>query len=209
MPYSTGSLQIMTSLFPKDLSLPTLDKLEATSLDNVNALDQARSFFAPFARALEAEDASTLASLFVEDSYWRDMLSLTWDYRTFHSRDRISQFLSDRLPIMALKNLRLDESTPAFEKPYYDLAWIQAFFSFESAIGPASGIFRLVPVKGKEWKAHTVFTVLEGLHGVTEQTGPARDSLPNHGLWVEKRKREIECEDEPPRVIIIGAGKLF
>ena len=87
--------------------------------------------------------------------------------------------------------------------------WIQAFFTFSTAVGTASGILRLVPVPCDRWKAHTIFTSLEGLHGCPELTGPLREQEPKHGTWPEQRKRESECEgtDQQPAVLIVGGGQ--
>jgi hypothetical protein len=51
-------------------------------------------------------------------------------------------------------------------------AWKQAFFDFETTVGIASGVFRVVYLADGSWKAHTVFTNLENLEGFPEQNGP-------------------------------------
>ncbi|KAI0320568.1 FAD/NAD(P)-binding domain-containing protein [Amylostereum chailletii] len=193
--------------FPPNLTLPTVDALKATVPDDLDALQVAKAWFTAFAAKTEAKDAEGLVGLFVEDGYWRDILSMTWDYRTFHGTPRIGQFLRDRLPIMAPSRLALDDARVALQRPYPDLAWVQGLFTFETALGKGTGVFRLVPVRERAWKAHTVFTVLEALKDAEELTGPRRDPLPNHGLWHQKRRREVECEDEEPKAIVIGGGQ--
>ncbi|TFK48079.1 FAD/NAD(P)-binding domain-containing protein [Heliocybe sulcata] len=136
---------------------------------------------------------------------------MTWDFRTFQTKPRIRPFLQSRLGTSKITSLSLNDSTVQLERPYPDLAWVQALFTFEAAAGKASGVVRLVPVltsNGRlEWKAHTVLTNLEGLRGFPEKIGSLRDQLPNHGKWLEKRRREIEFLDEEPKVIIVGAGQ--
>jgi hypothetical protein len=200
----------MAALFPADLALPTFDKLGARLAMPVDAPAVASTWFRAFSAALSARDAAAASALFASDSYWRDMLALTWDYRTFRAPDAIQTFLADRLAVVAPANLALDAAAPpVLERPYDDLAWVQLFFTFDSAVGPSSGIARLVPTAGGAWSAHTVYTVLEGLKGAPERTGTHRDPEPNHGLWVEKRRREVECEDEAPRAIVIGGGTCW
>ena len=87
-------------------------------------------------------------------------------------------------------------------------------FSFETQVGLGNGIFRLIPVKpdanplgADGWKAHTVYTNLEDLKGFPERIGPNRDAFPSHGMWPEKRRREIAFEDCEPAVIVIGSGQ--
>ncbi|OJA14210.1 hypothetical protein AZE42_11318, partial [Rhizopogon vesiculosus] len=93
------------------------------------------------------------------------------------------------------------------QRPYPDLAWIQAFFDFETTVSLTSGVFRLVPLADGSWKAHTIFTNLEDLKGFPEQTGPRREFEPNHGKWAAKRAREIEFIDDEPSIIVIGGGQ--
>ncbi|KAG2090630.1 uncharacterized protein F5147DRAFT_787192 [Suillus discolor] len=120
----------------------------------------------------------------------------------------ISCFLfTDQLPLFTLSSFKLREDLVELQRPYPDIAWIQAFFDFETTVGIASGVFRLVPLADGSWKAHTVFTNLENLKGFPEQNGPRRDYQPNHGKWAAKCAREIECIDEEPSVVVIGGGQ--
>src|SRR5205807_1680057 len=121
-------------------------------------------------------DVDGILGRLVEDAFWRDMLALTWDLRTFYDRNRIKQFLVDRLVATKLSKLQLDAAqSVTLERPYPDIAWIQAFFTFSTAVGTGSGIFRLVPTPDGDWKAHAIFTNLENLHGCPEFTGPLRE----------------------------------
>ncbi|OSX68219.1 hypothetical protein POSPLADRAFT_1177199 [Postia placenta MAD-698-R-SB12] len=123
--------------------------------------------------------------------------SLSWHIR---------QFLSDQLvarkfaPSAAARDVVL-------KQPYPDLAWIQAFFDFETDTGIGSGVFRLVPTADGTWKAFTVYTNLEDLKGFPEKTGLNREFLPNHGKWKDQRAQERAYADRDPEVIIIGGGQ--
>ncbi|EIN13097.1 FAD/NAD(P)-binding domain-containing protein [Punctularia strigosozonata HHB-11173 SS5] len=172
---------------------------------------------------MEANDAGGVLNLFVDekivDIYWRDLLALTWDFRTFKNSERIEPFLSDRLNKSKISNVKLDAASVSLDRPAPDLAWIRGFFGFETAVGVGVGLFRLVPVpvsgdgatgnevNGLAWKAHTVFTNLKELKGFPEKVGPLREHNPSHGKWVDKRRREVEFEDTEPQVIVIGAGQ--
>ena len=126
-------------------------------------------------------------------------------------------FRSDRLATTKLSDLQLDTASASVGRPYPDIAWIQAFFTFSTAVGTGSGIFRLVLTPrgggggggGGDWKAHTVFTALEGLRGFPELTGPLREHESKFGTWPEQRRRERECvePDQQPAVIIAGGGQ--
>ncbi|KAA1476329.1 FAD/NAD(P)-binding domain-containing protein [Dentipellis sp. KUC8613] len=191
----------------KKASLPTLDRLQASVAPDVDVAKVAQGWFTSFAQHTQAGDPSGLLGLFVDDAWWRDILSLTWDFRTFYTKPEIRAFLTARLAQAQVSNLALDASSASLQRPYPDIAWIQASFTFETAVGTASGIVRLVPTSTGEWKAHNIFTNLEGLKDFPELVGPNREQQPNHGKWYDKRKRELECLDEDPKVVVIGAGQ--
>lgn len=192
---------------PEGLSLPTLDRLKAIVPDELDSLKVARDWFSGFATHVVEADVKGVVELLVEDAFWRDMLSMTWEFRTFHGAKKIQTFLGDRLGALKFSNLVLDNRWVELQRPYPDIAWIQGLFKFDTSVGTCSGVFRLVPTSSGDWKAHTIFTNLEGLRNFPEKSGHLRNPLPNHGLWPEQRRREIECEDEDPKVIVIGAGQ--
>lgn len=144
--------------------------------------------------------------------YWRDILALTWDFRTFEGTAKIKQFLIDRLVGQSkMSNIQLQKGSH-FTKPYPDLAWIQLFFTFETQFGLGTGIVRLVPVTIENsngntvWKAHSIFTHLDGLKGFPEKIGALRNAQPNHGKWEAEREKEARFEDKDPVVLIVGGG---
>ncbi|PFH47509.1 hypothetical protein AMATHDRAFT_151910 [Amanita thiersii Skay4041] len=187
--------------------LPTLDRLNAVVPE---ALDERRivtDWLNALSNALESNKFSGLSSLFLEDSWWRDMLALTWDFRTFRGIPVITQFLQDQIPYTHPRTLKLREEYLGLQRPADDLAWISTFFDFETDVGIASGIVRLVPTANGDWKAHVVYTNLEDLKGFPEKLGPLRNPLPNHGSWARERKREAEFIDADPAVLIIGGGQ--
>ncbi|KAF9522161.1 hypothetical protein CPB83DRAFT_887710 [Crepidotus variabilis] len=153
--------------------------------------------------------------------YWRDFLSLTWDFRTFEGVPTIQNFLQARLHVAKISNVKLGSAS--LEKPFPDLLWIQLSFTFETEVGLASGIARLVPITisashpksstiglntgDVTWRAHLIFTNLEDLKGFPENLGMKRNPLPNHGKWEEQRRRENAYEVREPIVMVIGAGQ--
>lgn len=187
--------------------LPTLDNLNATVPDDVDAHSIASEWLAALAAALESDsNLAAINSLFVEDSWWRDMLSLTWDFRTFRGISSIITFLKDRIRFTHPKSFSLRQDLLGLQRPYHDIAWINALFDFETDVGIGFGVFRLVPTANGEWKAHTVYTNLEGLKGFPEKVGALRNQECNHSLWEKDRMREREFENGDPSVLIIGGG---
>ncbi|KAI6131196.1 hypothetical protein EDD16DRAFT_1468477 [Pisolithus croceorrhizus] len=181
-------------------SLPTLQRLGSTVCSNVDAQAVAKAWFVLFVE--DMSDATAVIDLLVDDGFWRDILALTWDFRTYEGRDAIRQFLANQLPKFDPSAFTLCEDLTEFHMPYEDLAWIQAFFNFDTIVGHASGIFRLVPLADGSWKAHTVYTSLEGLRGFPEKIEFPRNNEMNCGPGTT----EQEFVDEDPTVVVIGGG---
>ncbi|KAF9237573.1 FAD/NAD(P)-binding domain-containing protein [Melanogaster broomeanus] len=186
----------MTTINNQDpRALPTLQKLGSTVDPNIDVQAIANSWFTRFSKAVCDQDVPRVVDLLLDDVWWRDMLALTWDFHTFEGKNVVSKFLEDQLKDLV-----------ELQQPYEDIAWIQALFDFDTNVGHASGVFRLVPLPDGSWKAHVVYTNLENLKGFPELNGSLRDHQPNHGKWAAKREREREFLDEEPSVIVVGGG---
>lgn len=190
-------------------TLPTLEKLGVSLPTDVDAVAVARTWFEAFVNNVQTSNVDGILSQLLDDAFWRDILSLTWDFRTFYGHDRIQQFLVDRLATCKLSDLQLDTNSVAMMSPYPDIVWIHAFFAFSTAVGTATGILRLVPTASGDWKASTIFTNLEELHGFPELTGALRGGEHESETWPEKRRRELECKepDQQPAVLVVGGGQ--
>jgi hypothetical protein len=141
--------------------LPTLDRLGAhnVDLDSVDAAGVAHAWCSKFRNLVAAGNSQGISELFVPDGHWRDLLALTWDFRTFSGKDKIHTFLSDRLAESELTNIKLKldpKVAPQLSRPFPDVAWIHAFFVFETRVGRGSGVFRLVPDAKGAWNTFTV-----------------------------------------------------
>ncbi|KAF9459687.1 hypothetical protein BDZ94DRAFT_1171175 [Collybia nuda] len=189
--------------------LPTLDNLNATVPEELDVRQVAKAWFAYFSAAAFSGDAQAVATLFIPDSFWRDMLSFTWDFRTFSGAPAITQFLSDRLSVARPTAFAIrDDAYLGLQRPFPDIVWINFMFDFETTAGLGSGIARLVPTANGEWKAYGVYTNLEGLKGFPEKIGALRNQSSNHGKWESDRRREIEFEGTvKPSVVVIGGGQ--
>ncbi|KAJ7159293.1 hypothetical protein C8R43DRAFT_882040 [Mycena crocata] len=187
--------------------LPTLDRLNASVPSNLDVQDVANKWMAAFASYVEAGDVPGIVGLFIDESHWRDMLALTWDFRTFHGTASIEKFLTDRLVVTKPANFRVKNELTQLECPYPDIAWIRVVFDFETEVGLASGIVRVVPqADGGNWKAHCIYTNLEGLKGMPEKIGGLRNEAPNHGRWAQERAQAVAFQDEDPTVLVVGGG---
>lgn len=191
--------------------LPTTTKLGISSADIkvANAEEIAQKWLSSFSEAISTGIPDAILSSMTEDAWWRDLLAITWDFRSFQGCDKIKQFLQDRLEFAKLSNFVLTLAT--VDELYDDLSWIRGHFVFETAVGSGSGVFRIVPVKSQdgqlEWKAHNILTNLESLKGIYEASGSLRNFQPNHGKWLGQRHRQTEFLDKDPEVLVVGGGQ--
>lgn len=198
----------MASL-PLGFPLPTLDRLGVSIISpHLDTREVVSKWFNAFVVCIEGGDFEGLIELFISESYWRDILSLTWDFRTFIGSDNIKQFLKDRLPISQPRSFRLREEYLGLQQPYPDLAWISFMFDFQVGdVGLASGVARLVPQSDGRWKAHCILSTLQELKGFPEKVGVLRNSEINHGLWTARRESDAAFASDEPVALIVGAGQ--
>lgn len=185
----------------------------------VDAHKIAQEWLSKLENILSSGDFSRASEVFHEESWYRDMIALQWDFRTLHGREKIEDFLSEHQPKAALSGLHLQESghfAPKLEDVKKDigLSWVSSLFHFNTRLGKGSGVLRLTQEKTGEWKAFALYTVLQELTGFEERLGERRvygtiDSMPgsfSRGTWFERRERQLNFLDEEPQVLIIGAG---
>src|SRR5213592_826918 len=116
-----------------------LDKTEDLSL----AVDQ---WLAQFEAALAAPGDGALETLFHPDSYWRDVLALSWNIQTVNGADAILKELKTHVRRAAPSGFAIDPDRRAPRKAIRaGTHAIEAIFRFETGVGRGSGIIRLIP----------------------------------------------------------------
>ncbi|KDQ18397.1 hypothetical protein BOTBODRAFT_185037 [Botryobasidium botryosum FD-172 SS1] len=170
----------------------------------------AQAWLDKFASVFGAGNASGAPALFLEKSYWRDLLALSWTFRTLHGPEAITHYISQSDGLSALKLL----GEPIFEEISEPFTWIRAKFEFETPVARGQGIVRLKKHPGNgEWLALTLYTGVEELKGHEEKLGAARSRSPGHDLlqgrpnWQTLRDEVLTYATRDPEVIIIGAGQ--
>jgi putative flavoprotein involved in K+ transport len=157
-----------------------------------------------FGEALARGDAAGAAELFGEDSYWRDLVAFSWNIKTVEGRDGVRDLLEHTLARTRPQGWRVTEEPTAADG--VTTAWLH----FETAVGRASGLVRLID--GKAW---TLLTALEELKGYEQGLGSRRPKGVEHGArlerhsWLEDRRRETEelGHTEQPYAVIVGGGQ--
>lgn len=176
----------------------------------------AENWLAQFESALAGSDDGVLKTLFHPDSYWRDVLALSWNLQTFNGADAILQ----ELPVLAGRaapcNFRIDPDRPAPRRvTRAGTNTIEAIFSFETIQGRGSGILRLIPDAGdgNKLKAWTLLTALDELKGFEEPLGSARPRGQSYSRdfrgpnWLDLRKKAAAYADRDPVVLVVGGGQ--
>jgi putative flavoprotein involved in K+ transport len=157
-----------------------------------------------FQEALTARDADAAAALFAAESYWRDIVSFTWNITTVEGAAGVADLLRATLGDVDPVGFRITE------EPAEENGVITAWIAFETKAGRGSGLLRLVG-----GKAFTLLTTLDELKGYEE---PVRDRRPNgvrHGAfrdrvtWADSRAREATelGYTVQPEVLIVGGGQ--
>src|SRR5438270_6913060 len=174
----------------------------------------AESWLAQFEGALA--NASELQALFHGESYWRDVLALSWNIQTINGADAIVRELQARCPSAAPTNFQIDQGRAAPRRvTRAGTPSIETMFKFETADGRGNGILRLTPdaADGNRLKAWTLLTALEELKGFEEQLGVSRPRGNAYSRdfrgpnWLDLRKASVEYADHDPTVLVIGGGQ--
>ena len=184
--------------------------LEPQAREGETGLPQQRvdRWFSDFEEALRARDVRRAADMFATESYWRDLVSFSWNLLTVENPDGVADLLEATLDGTDPSGFATSE--PADEADGVTTAW----FTFETAVGRGRGLLRLVEEDGED-RAFTFLTTLHELKGYEEPRGEARVMGAEHGAqrdretWLERREREDEELGTivQPFVLVVGGGQ--
>ena len=157
-----------------------------------------------FQEALTARDADAAAALFADESYWRDIVSFTWNITTVEGAAGVADLLRATLDDVDPVGFRITE------EPAEEDGVITAWIAFETRAGRGSGLLRLVG-----GQAFTLLTTLDELKGYEEPINDRRPKGVRHGAfrdrvtWADSRAREATelGYTVQPEVLIVGGGQ--
>jgi putative flavoprotein involved in K+ transport len=169
-----------------------------------SAAAEIEQWLSRFDEALTAGDSAAAAELFADDSFWRDLVSFTWNIKTVEGRAGVRDMLDHTLERTRPRNWR------AVEPPAAADGVTEAWIEFETEVGRGHGHLRL-----KDGRAWTLLTTLAELKGHEESAGPGRPKGVEHGAdpdrvtWLEQREREAAelGYETQPYVVIVGGGQ--
>ncbi|MGL6181424.1 MAG: NAD(P)/FAD-dependent oxidoreductase [Aestuariivirga sp.] len=157
-----------------------------------------------FDAALTAGDVDAAVKLFGAESFWRDLVSFTWNIKTSEGQQQIADMLKATLKKVKPSNWQIEGE--ASEGGGLQEAWI----TFETKVARGRGHLRL-----KDGKAWTLLTTMVELKGHEEPSGEKRPPGVVHGAfrdrktWAERRAEEqVKLGyEEQPYVLIVGGGQ--
>lgn len=157
-----------------------------------------------FGAALEKNDVASATDMFADESYWRDLVSFTWNIKTVEGKDEIRAMLDSRNADVQPSNFQIEGE--ANEADGVTDGW----FTFETGVSRGKGQIRLLG--DKCW---TLLTTMVELKGHEEAKGTSRPMGVEHGAfkdrknWLERKQQE-EAElgyTKQPYCVIIGGGQ--
>jgi cation diffusion facilitator CzcD-associated flavoprotein CzcO len=187
---------------------------EVTSSVTADAVFAA--WLAKFAAAMERGDADGLVGFFDPNGYWKDILSFTWEHRTFSGTDEICSALKSTLAVAKPANIRVASSRTRPSRIRRSAKTvIEAYFDFDTKFGRGTGFVRLLhneadPMNPRIW---LLLTTLQQLHGFEDKIGSQRPTGDEYSKnttaenWQDDRQREREFRERDPQVLIVGAGQ--
>lgn len=208
-----GSRLLPTAPFPDTHSSPNSPPPSGNSSRSI-----VEEWISDFKDLLSGDHGST-TKLFFNESYWRDLLCMTWDFHTIQGPQQISSFIqssrqNSRLTMISLDDSSAHKSPQALE--FGRLKAVRAFLKVETSIGRGEGLVRLVSDTndGGRWKALTFFTTLKKLKGYEENIRSRRprgtgSSLENRGRnWKDLliTQQNFEAGRQPT---VLTPGMIF
>ncbi|KAK8923222.1 hypothetical protein H634G_10455 [Metarhizium anisopliae BRIP 53293] len=181
--------------YPPRTALPPLCLDASTARESINAGEVVDKWIAALSSAIDDKCVAGFESLFVQESWWRDLVALTWNVASKYGPPAISALvlgsttgLGEVTAVQTpMLGPRLEQLGPA--------TFIQAGFAFTTKFGSGRGVVRLANTGPGEWKAWTVSTQLEQLK---ETHDAGRDGV--NGL-------ETTPESDELQVLVVGAGQ--
>ncbi len=169
-----------------------------------------------FSKAISGGATASLTDLFEEDCYWRDALAFTWNLETHSGQSTVIHQLQKSAPQAVPTNFQVDDTAPpvaVVTRIGADV--IEAFFTFDTAVGRGRGIVRLTTADANaaQPRAWTLLTSLEELKGFEERTGSNRPTGQSHSRdfrgpnWLDQRHEAEAYKDHDPTVLVVGGGQ--
>jgi len=186
----------------------TLDRTDPadTRSDAARAVD---TWLAEFQDALTARDVARASGMFLAQSFWRDLVSFTWNLTTVEGPAGVADLLGATLADTDPTGLATTQ------EPVEAGGVTEAWIGFRTAVGRGTGHLRLRADDDGTLKAWTLLTTLDELTGHEEARSGRRPKGAQHGADRDRRTWLEALEDEhatlgrtrQPYVVVVGGGQ--
>ena len=184
-------------------TIPNLMLKEGTDRAAIDPLKLVTTWLSNFEDAVESGDSDVVGKLFLEDSWWRDILALTWKIRAFHT-EKLGGAIQEA---HKAKLANIEAVTSGVLGPQVEemgpFTLVTSAFTFETRQGSGKGYLRLGNSGPNEWKAWVVMTNLQEIRGHEELH--KQRVAPNWGTSQDQEVYDAQSKKDP-RVVIIGGG---
>ena len=168
--------------------------------------DRTQTFLDAFGAALEGGDIAGAREMFLDDCYWRDLVTFTWNIKTVEGKDQVEDMLRHQLQTTKPRGWRIAGGELPTEEGGVTTAWI----AFETGVARGYGLVRL-----KDGKIWTLLTTMAELKGHEEPAAANRPPGVVHGAakdrvtWAEAREAEATelGYATQPYCLIVGGGQ--
>lgn len=156
-----------------------------------------------FNAALATGDADAAAECFhAHHGWWRDLSAVTWEFRTWHTRDSLLGAISGHALPAGFRDLSLEPGSVEVHPG----AWVQALVRFRVAKGAGRGVIRLAADSEGAWRALTLLTSIDELTDVPWRL-PRLSDLAERPPWSATAEVDPQVTvGAPIPVVIVGAG---
>jgi putative flavoprotein involved in K+ transport len=169
-----------------------------------DATQQVSNWLSEFDAALDRGDFDVAARMFGEESYWRDLVSLTWNIKTVAGKEDVQHMLQATIREAKPDQWKVEGNASS------DNGVLSGWLTFETAVARGKGHLRL-----KDGKCWTLLTTMTELKGFEEKKGASRPRGVQHGVfqnrqtWLERKTLEAAELGiaRQPYCLIIGGGQ--
>ncbi|MBM3646483.1 MAG: NAD(P)/FAD-dependent oxidoreductase [Alphaproteobacteria bacterium] len=170
------------------------------------------SWVGTFGGALQC--GSGIAGLLANECHWRDVLAFTWQVLTESGAAAIEAALTSTLARTKPSNIHIPvgRSQPR-RVSRAGVDCIEAIFEFETTFGRANAVVRLVEEADGVWRAWTLLTTLEELHGYPDGRPRAVSDAEKYSRdfggenWLDQRHKSVAYANHDPAVLVVGGGQ--
>ena len=129
-----------------------------------------------FEKSIKEKDIDAILDLFDKETYWRDLISFTWNIITLESKKDISLMLNKTIDKINPENFKIQEMLTSNSDVH------EARFTFETITSKCIGHIRLINGKCK-----TLLTLTDSLKDYEENKGYKRELGTEFGFFKDRK----------------------